>query len=77
MKGHANHFIPFPRNKRFVGRTALLDRLRQMLFTEDDVQQVALVGLGGMGKTQVALHLAHWVKENPQDIPSCGCPLSA
>ena len=64
MKGHANHFIPFPRNKRFVGRTALLDRLRQMLFTEDDVQQVALVGLGGMGKTQVALYLAHWVKEN-------------
>jgi tetratricopeptide (TPR) repeat protein len=57
------YYIPFPKNKRFVGRTPTLDKLIQKLFVQNDSQRVALVGLGGVGKTQVALQIAYWTKE--------------
>jgi MoxR-like ATPase len=57
------YHVPFPRNKRFVGRDETLVALRDMLFVQES-QRVALVGLGGVGKTQVALELAFWTKEN-------------
>ncbi|KAH6679336.1 putative kinesin light chain [Halenospora varia] len=53
--------LPFGRNKDFVGRHSHLDRLIKILHTEDteeDCQRVALVGLGGVGKTQIALECA-------------------
>ncbi|KAK4443239.1 TPR-like protein [Podospora aff. communis PSN243] len=53
-----------PPNPRFVGREAELDTLRQLLFDDEKVRTAALVGLGGMGKTQVALQLAYWVKKS-------------
>ncbi|KAK1762400.1 hypothetical protein QBC33DRAFT_623724 [Phialemonium atrogriseum] len=57
------HYIPFRKNTRFVGREKTLDELRDKLF-DQECQTVALAGLGGVGKTQVALKLAHWTKEN-------------
>ena len=53
-----------PPNRRFVGREADLDTLRQKLFHNDQVRTAALVGLGGVGKTQLALRLAYWVRDN-------------
>jgi tetratricopeptide (TPR) repeat protein len=53
--------LPFGRNKNFVGRQSQLNRLITILYTEDteeDCQRVALVGLGGVGKTQIALECA-------------------
>ena len=53
--------LPFGRNKDFVGRQSQLDRLIEILHTEDteeDCQRAALVGLGGVGKTQIALECA-------------------
>ena len=53
--------LPFGRNKDFVGRQSQLNRLIKILYTEDtqeDCQRVALVGLGGVGKTQIALECA-------------------
>ncbi|OIW30052.1 hypothetical protein CONLIGDRAFT_555327, partial [Coniochaeta ligniaria NRRL 30616] len=60
------YHVPFPRNKRFVGRDETLGTLRDMLFVQE-IPRVALVGLGGVGKTQVALELACWTKANKAD----------
>jgi hypothetical protein len=49
--------LPFGRNKDFVSRQSKLDRLITILHTED-CQRAALVGLGGVGKTQIALECA-------------------
>lgn len=52
---------PFGRNKDFVGRQSHLNQLTTILHTEEtreDCQRIALVGLGGVGKTQIALECA-------------------
>ncbi|KAK5637127.1 hypothetical protein RRF57_012839 [Xylaria bambusicola] len=61
------HYIPLPKNHRFTGRTTVLEELRERLFIRRKCRKLALVGLGGVGKTQVALELAHWAKENQPD----------
>ncbi|KAF4337641.1 kinesin light chain [Fusarium beomiforme] len=58
--------VPFSKNDLFVGRDDVLTRLQGLLF-EEGRQKVALVGLGGIGKTQIALQLAYWVKKNKRD----------
>lgn len=45
-----------------------MDALKQKLFADDESPVSALVGLGGVGKTQVALQLAHWAKENNPEL---------
>ncbi|KAI8630073.1 TPR-like protein [Xylariaceae sp. FL1651] len=60
-------YIPFAKNKRFTGRDDILDAVKKRLFTQEDCRTLAVVGLGGVGKTQVALQLAYWVKGNQPD----------
>ncbi|KAJ3311285.1 hypothetical protein HDU93_005295, partial [Gonapodya sp. JEL0774] len=60
-------YIPFPRNPRFVGRTTQLQQLAQKLLHNQECRQMALVGLGGVGKTQVALEFAYQVKQDYAD----------
>jgi tetratricopeptide (TPR) repeat protein len=60
------YHVPFLGNKRFVGRDEILEALRDLLFVQES-QRVALVGLGGVGKTQVALELVFWTTENKAD----------
>jgi len=55
----ASWTVPFARNPRFVGRSSQLDRLEKTLFTEDQSAKLAIIGLGGVGKTQIALELAY------------------
>ncbi|OTA99121.1 hypothetical protein M426DRAFT_16742 [Hypoxylon sp. CI-4A] len=57
------HYIPLPRNSQFVGREAILDQLKEKLFIRKEVQTLALTGPGGVGKSQVALEFAFWVKD--------------
>ncbi|RKK59247.1 hypothetical protein BFJ69_g17327 [Fusarium oxysporum] len=64
-QGQPVFLVPFSKNDLFVGRKDVLTRLRGLLF-EQGRRKVALVGLGGIGKTQIALQLAFWVKENKQ-----------
>jgi tetratricopeptide (TPR) repeat protein/transcriptional regulator with XRE-family HTH domain len=54
--------VPLPRNTCFTGRDALLHRLHtQLVPTQPGAlsQTVALTGLGGIGKTQLALEYAY------------------
>jgi tetratricopeptide (TPR) repeat protein len=60
------HYIPLRPNRRFVGREETLHKLRDMLFHQGH-QRVALVGLGGIGKTQVALEIAQWSRQHKPD----------
>ncbi|KAL7930028.1 hypothetical protein V8C35DRAFT_168054 [Trichoderma chlorosporum] len=55
--------IPLVRNEQFVGRRTALEELKKMLFHETSLSRAALVGLGGIGKTQVGLQLAHLMKD--------------
>ncbi|RYP57635.1 hypothetical protein DL769_009356 [Monosporascus sp. CRB-8-3] len=61
-----HYYIPLPKNRRFTGRNTILETLKTKLFIQN-CQKLAVVGLGGVGKTQVALQLAYWVKENQSE----------
>ncbi|QLI68890.1 uncharacterized protein G6M90_00g061270 [Metarhizium brunneum] len=58
--------LSYAKNLCFVGRENTIDNIRHKLFSLG-VKRVALSGLGGMGKTQVALEMAHRVKEAMED----------
>ncbi|KAL1901210.1 hypothetical protein Cpir12675_000576 [Ceratocystis pirilliformis] len=58
----AVHYIPLHENQNFVGRQEILSKLNDKPFNQAGFQQVALVGLCGIGKPQVALKLAYTVK---------------
>lgn len=54
--------VPFPRNEDFVGRDEDLALLHQMINRGDSlvgIRPTVLVGLGGIGKTQLAVEYAH------------------
>ncbi|KAF5673916.1 ankyrin protein 3 [Fusarium heterosporum] len=58
--------VPFSENDLFTGRDGVLAKLQTLLFDQGR-RKVALVGLGGIGKTQIALQMAYWTKETKQD----------
>jgi len=54
--------LPAARNRRFFGREELLQRIdSELTYTHEEagIRSVALHGLGGVGKTQVALAFAY------------------
>jgi hypothetical protein len=58
---HTTHNLPFAPNPAFTGREAELERLGECLQKSGEVavtQTVALHGLGGVGKTQLAIEYA-------------------
>ncbi|KAF2832835.1 HET-domain-containing protein [Ophiobolus disseminans] len=57
------YYIPFLKNRYFVGRRDELYVLKQKLIVDCNCQKMSIVGLGGTGKTQVALQFAYIVKE--------------
>ncbi|KAI7216798.1 purine and uridine phosphorylase [Hortaea werneckii] len=61
-------YIPFTQNRQFTGRTEELEILEQKLFGEQDCQQLAVVGLGGIGKTQLVLQFAYSVLQEHPDV---------
>ncbi|KAF2433970.1 kinesin light chain 1 [Tothia fuscella] len=51
--------IPFSRNDRFVGRECELAELEARLFGAKRAANIAILGEGGVGKSQLALEFAH------------------
>jgi len=61
-------YIPFLKNHQFVGRRAELEFLERRLVKAQDCQRLAVVGLGGMGKTQLVLSFAYSVAEQHPEM---------
>ncbi|KID73289.1 Kinesin light chain 1 [Metarhizium brunneum] len=65
------HFlVPFGRNQSFVGRETILSKLLGRIWpgtNKDDCQRTAVEGLGGIGKTQIALEAVYRVHEEHPD----------
>lgn len=62
----AHSTVPFGRNLGFVGRHSILTKLLEMIrpdANKDGCQLTALEGLGGVGKTQVALEVIFRVRD--------------
>ncbi|CAH0034532.1 unnamed protein product [Clonostachys rhizophaga] len=64
--------LPFGRDPCFVGRESELKQLGDMLETDADAHSFvegAIVGLGGIGKTQIANEFAHRLREKDSGRP--------
>ncbi|KAI2937325.1 hypothetical protein CBS147321_7919 [Aspergillus niger] len=60
--------VPFTRNPGFVGRGHTLSQVMERIMPLGKAHsRVALYGLGGVGKTQIAIELAHQVHEAHPD----------
>ncbi|KAL4986457.1 hypothetical protein BDW68DRAFT_178771 [Aspergillus falconensis] len=53
--------IPFARNQAFVGRAPILDQLKSQALPVGTTSRLALFGLGGVGKSHIAIEFAHQV----------------
>ena len=51
--------MPFPRNEFFVGREDQLQSLENLLFRQNSHQRITIFGLGGCGKSALALECAY------------------
>ena len=62
--------IPFRRNPCFTGRELVLKRVREKVCSANiaSVQPVAITGLGGIGKTHVAIEYAYRYRHNYQAV---------
>ncbi|KAK3938526.1 P-loop containing nucleoside triphosphate hydrolase protein [Diplogelasinospora grovesii] len=57
--------IPFCRDSDFVNRGDILEQIHQRC--SEPASRVALVGLGGVGKSQLAIEFAHRIAAGPAD----------
>ena len=58
--------VPFSRNENFVGQTEILDSIHKSLILEarpDMTSRYVLYGLGGIGKTQIALEFSYLYRD--------------
>ncbi|EEA27372.1 kinesin light chain, putative [Talaromyces marneffei ATCC 18224] len=55
--------VPFQKNSRFVGREKEIAKIDGLISSHNGPSKIAICGLGGIGKTQIALELAHRIRE--------------
>ncbi|RHZ67121.1 uncharacterized protein CDV56_100005, partial [Aspergillus thermomutatus] len=59
--------VSLARNPKFVGRQDEITELEELITMQDGPRRVAITGLGGVGKTQVALELAHRIRDRDKE----------
>ena len=59
--------VPFARNPQFVGRQEEIQKIENLISMSNGPRKVAITGLGGIGKTQIALELAYRMREREPD----------
>ncbi|KAL4947389.1 hypothetical protein BDW69DRAFT_204458 [Aspergillus filifer] len=59
--------VPLRKNPKFVGRQSEITELEELFALQDGPSRVAVTGLGGIGKTQVALELAYRIRDRDQE----------
>jgi len=69
--------VPFERNQSFTCREPELRRLRELLFTGHATAKVAIAGLGGVGKTQLALELVYQTSAERKDCSLIWIPATS
>ncbi|KAL7946930.1 hypothetical protein V8C42DRAFT_298209 [Trichoderma barbatum] len=69
--------VPFERNPSFTSRETDLEKIRQILFTGQQTAKVAISGLGGVGKTQLALELAYRIRAEYKDCSVIWIPTTS
>ena len=59
--------VPFRKNPQFVGREEEITKMEGWIMQQDGPGKVALCGLGGVGKTQIALEIAYCMRDREPD----------
>ncbi|KAL4894296.1 hypothetical protein BDV59DRAFT_16760 [Aspergillus ambiguus] len=62
-----NWIVPLGRNMRFVGREREISKIKDLIRESNGSSRLAICGLGGVGKTQIALELAHHMRDGHPD----------
>ncbi|THC87591.1 hypothetical protein EYZ11_012963 [Aspergillus tanneri] len=62
--------VSLAKNPKFVGRHDEITKLENLITMPDGPRRIAITGLGGVGKTQVALELAHriWDQDKERSV---------
>ncbi|OJJ66803.1 hypothetical protein ASPBRDRAFT_97680, partial [Aspergillus brasiliensis CBS 101740] len=63
--------VPFRRNPRFAGREGEIIRIEELLLQQNGPSKIAICGLGGVGKTQIALELAYRMRNRDPKCSIC------
>jgi nucleoside phosphorylase/tetratricopeptide (TPR) repeat protein len=59
--------VSLARNPMFVGRQEKIAKLEELITMQDGPRKIAITGLGGVGKTQVALELAYRTRDRDKE----------
>ncbi|XRM46413.1 hypothetical protein ABZX51_009448 [Aspergillus tubingensis] len=63
--------VPLRRNPRFAGREDEITRIEGLFMQQNGPSKVAICGLGGIGKTQIALELAYRMRNRDPNCSIC------
>jgi putative protein kinase ArgK-like GTPase of G3E family len=55
------------KNSKFVRHQDEITKLEELIKMQDSPRKIAITGLGGVGKTQVALELAHHIQDQDKE----------
>jgi nucleoside phosphorylase/tetratricopeptide (TPR) repeat protein len=66
--GKSHWMVPFSRNAAFVGRKSHIAALEDGVLRSAERRKTAICGLGGIGKTQIALELAYRVRDKSPEM---------